>query len=93
MNKMDELINKIQQLEIGEKALKARKDEYRSQLQALIEATPDKSYDNALAKVAMTKPKVSRRVNYAGLKGYSEKVYNRFVTEVLGKPSMRIQWK
>lgn len=88
--KTDELVSKIVALQTAEKDIKDRISDYKKQLGEIVKKLPDKKYENDLAKVSFTKGRLNRRVNFAGLEGYSELAYDRFVTESIGEPSLKI---
>lgn len=89
----DELVSKIVALQTAEKDIKDRISDYKKQLAEIVDKLPDKKYENEVAKVSFTKGRLNRRVNYAGLEGYSELAYDRFVTESIGEPSLKITKK
>lgn len=89
----DELVSKIVALQTAEKDIKDRISDYKKQLAEIVDKLPDKKYENEIAKVSFTKGRLNRRVNYAGLEGYSEEVYHRFVTESTSEPSLKITKK
>ena len=89
----DTLVAKIVALQTAEKDIKDRISDYKEQLAELVDKLPDKKYENDLATVSFTKGRLNRRVNYAGLEGYSEEVYHRFVTESTSEPSLKITKK
>ena len=89
----DELVSKIVALQTAEKDIKDRISDYKKQLGDIVAKLPDKKYENEIATVSFTKGRLNRRVNYAGLEGYSEEVYHRFVTESTSEPSLKITKK
>ncbi|ACO36927.1 unknown [Lactobacillus phage Lb338-1] len=89
----DELVSKIVTLQTAEKDIKDRISDYKKQLAEIVDKLPDKKYENEIATVTFTKGRLNRRVNYAGLEGYSELAYDRFVTESVGEPSLKITKK
>lgn len=89
----DELVSKIVALQTAERDIKDRISDYKKQLGELVEKLPNKQYENDLAKVSFTKGRLNRRVNYAGLEGYSEAIYHRFVTESTSEPTLKITKK
>lgn len=89
----DKLVSKIVTLQTAEKDIKDRISDYKEQLAGIVDKLPDKKYENEVAKVSFTKGRLNRRVNYAGLEGYSELAYDRFVTESIGEPSLKITKK
>lgn len=89
----DELVSKIVALQTAERDIKDRISDYKKQLGDIVAKLPDKKYENDLAKVSFTKGRLNRRVNYAGLEGYSEEVYHRFVTESTSEPTLKITKK
>ena len=86
-----ELMQHVQQLSIAkatvEEAIKADKE----RLQTLVDVVGN--IENAVGTAKMTAEGVSRSVDYKGLKGFSEKVYKRFVTEKVRKGSLRLTFK
>lgn len=89
----DTLVTKIVTLQTAETDIKNRIKEYKEQLAELVDKMPDKKYENEVAKVSFTKGRLNRRVNYAGLEGYSEDIYHHFVKESVGEPSLKITKK
>lgn len=94
MNTMDELLEQLKKIDTIEKAVKAQKDVARAQLAELVEKLPDKTYENAIAKVMVTKDVTTKRVNYDMLLGMlGQEKYNTVVTTSTRKGAVKTTWK
>jgi len=92
--KIDELLEQLKKIDTIEKAVKAQKDVARAQLAELVEKLPDKTYENAIAKVMVTKDVTTKRVNYDMLLGMlGQEKYNTVVTTSTRKGTVKTTWK
>ena len=90
---IDDIIARLQRVEVVEKKLKDAKSKLRAELATAVEALPDKTYSNKLAEVSFTKGRLSRKVNYDKLLGYlGDDKYKEFVTSSTGKDTLRVKW-
>ena len=94
MNTMDELLEQLKKIDTIEKAIKEQKAAARAKLEELVEKLPDKTYENAIAKVMVTKDVTTKRVNYDMLLGMlGQEKYNTVVTTSTRKGTVKTTWK
>lgn len=86
-----ELMQHIEQLNIAENTIKEAIKADKERLETIVNAVG--AIENEIGTAKITKGGVSRSIDYKGLKGFSEKVYKRFVTEKPRKGGLRLNFK
>lgn len=87
--KAESLITELQKIKRATDTLKKKSDQLRAELMPIVEhAGGALETDTGMARI--DKGRVSKRVDYAGLKGFSPEVYKRFVKETQGKPTLKV---
>lgn len=83
-----ELMQHMQQLTMAKNAVEEALKADKERLEAIVKVVGE--IENNLGTAKMTKAGTSKVVDYKGLKGFSEKIYKRFVTEKVRKGSLRV---
>ena len=92
-NKFNKLLDDYIKVKAALDAFKEQEALLKEALYPYVKKADDGKLETANAKLAILPGRLNRKVNYEGLKGYSETVYNRFVTESHSAPTLRITVK
>ena len=91
--KFDKLLDNYIKVKAALDTLKEQEELLKEALYPYVKKADNGKLETAKAKLAILPGRLNRKVNYAGLKGYSEDVYNKFVTESHSAPTLRITVK
>ena len=91
--KFDKLVDNYIKVKTALDTLKEQEKLLKEAIYPYVEEEGSGKFETAKAKLTILPGRLNRKVNYEGLKGYSEDVYNRFVTESHSAPSLRITVK
>lgn len=91
--KFNKLVDNYIKVKTALDTLKEQEKLLKEAIYPYVDEEENGKFETAKAKLAILPGRLNRKVNYEGLKGYSEDVYNRFVTESHSAPTLRITVK